>query len=172
MSTSEKSEIDKNRYFIFANVIFFEESLFFPSTIPESPSISEAFPVPYLRPNDYVSSAPLPDLSANTVDVPDDSPFVPTPSRALDLLHHLFYKEAYVSFSDGVPLEGKLIDDFDIEAAKTEVTNYKDLEVLEAEKLPAALQAEIVVGVEPIYWTFVVPKTLVSLGHFGVLSEV
>ncbi|KAJ7979031.1 Retrovirus-related Pol polyprotein from transposon TNT 1-94 [Quillaja saponaria] len=76
---------DKNLYFISADVTFFEESSFFPSTIPESPSISEALPVPYLGPNDCISSAPLPDLLADTVDVPDDSPSVPTPSRASDL---------------------------------------------------------------------------------------
>ncbi|KAJ7976286.1 Retrovirus-related Pol polyprotein from transposon TNT 1-94 [Quillaja saponaria] len=86
ISTPEKFEIDKNRYFISADVIFFEESSFFSSTIPESPSISEALPVPYLGPNDYVSSTPLPDLPADTVDVPDDSPSVPTPSRASDLV--------------------------------------------------------------------------------------
>ncbi|KAJ7959358.1 Retrovirus-related Pol polyprotein from transposon TNT 1-94 [Quillaja saponaria] len=60
------------------------ESSFFPLTIPESPSISEALPVPYLGPNNCVSYAPLPDLPANIVDVPDDSPSVPTPSRASD----------------------------------------------------------------------------------------
>ncbi|KAJ7959762.1 Retrovirus-related Pol polyprotein from transposon TNT 1-94 [Quillaja saponaria] len=75
---------DKNRYFISADVTFFEEFSFFSSTIPESHSISEAFPVPYLGPNDYVSSSPLPDLPADTVDVPNDSPSVPTPSRASD----------------------------------------------------------------------------------------
>ncbi|KAJ7961891.1 Retrovirus-related Pol polyprotein from transposon TNT 1-94 [Quillaja saponaria] len=77
--------LDKNRYFISADVTFFEESSFFPSTIPELPSISEALPVPYLGPNDCISSAPLPDLLADTVDVPDDSPSVLTPSRASDL---------------------------------------------------------------------------------------
>ncbi|KAJ7963920.1 Retrovirus-related Pol polyprotein from transposon TNT 1-94 [Quillaja saponaria] len=76
---------DKNRYFISADVTFFEESSFFPSTIPKSPSISEALPVPYLGPNDCISSAPLPNLLADTVDVPDNSPSVPTPSRASDL---------------------------------------------------------------------------------------
>ncbi|KAJ7959728.1 Retrovirus-related Pol polyprotein from transposon TNT 1-94 [Quillaja saponaria] len=75
---------DKNRYFISADVTFFEESSFFSLTIPESHSISEIFPVPYLGPNDYVSSSPLPDLPADTVDVPDDSPSVPTHSRASD----------------------------------------------------------------------------------------
>ncbi|KAJ7955165.1 Retrovirus-related Pol polyprotein from transposon TNT 1-94 [Quillaja saponaria] len=75
----------KNHYFISADVTFFEESSFFPSTIPESPSISEALPVPYLGPNDCISSAPLLDLLADTVDVPDDSSSVPTPSRASDL---------------------------------------------------------------------------------------
>ncbi|KAJ7954574.1 Retrovirus-related Pol polyprotein from transposon TNT 1-94 [Quillaja saponaria] len=60
------------------------ESSFFPSTIPESPSISEALPVPYLGPNDHASSAPLPNLPADTVDVPDDSPSVPITSRASD----------------------------------------------------------------------------------------
>ncbi|KAJ7982478.1 Retrovirus-related pol polyprotein from transposon tnt 1-94 [Quillaja saponaria] len=50
-----------------------------------SPSISEAFPAPYLGPNDCVSSAPLPNLLADTVDVTNDSPSVPTPSRASNL---------------------------------------------------------------------------------------
>ncbi|KAJ7971561.1 Retrovirus-related Pol polyprotein from transposon TNT 1-94 [Quillaja saponaria] len=75
---------DKNRYFISVDVTFFEESSFFPSTIPESPSISEALSVPYLGPNDCVSSASLPDLPADIVDVPDDSPSILTPSRASD----------------------------------------------------------------------------------------
>ncbi|KAJ7969089.1 Retrovirus-related Pol polyprotein from transposon TNT 1-94 [Quillaja saponaria] len=75
---------DKNRYFISVDVTFFEESSFFSSTIPESLSISEAFPVPFLGPNDYVTSSPLPDLLVDTVDIPDDSLSVPTPSRASD----------------------------------------------------------------------------------------
>ncbi|KAJ7959373.1 Retrovirus-related Pol polyprotein from transposon TNT 1-94 [Quillaja saponaria] len=82
--SSLNCESYKNRYYISADVTFFEEFSFFSSTIPESPSISEALPVPYLGPNDYVSSAPLPDLPAYTVDVLDDSPSVPTPSRVLD----------------------------------------------------------------------------------------
>ncbi|KAJ7968976.1 Retrovirus-related Pol polyprotein from transposon TNT 1-94 [Quillaja saponaria] len=76
--------LDKYRYFISADVTFFEESSFFSSIIPESHSISKVFSVPYLGPNDYVSSSPLPDLPADTVDVPDDSPSVPTPSRTSD----------------------------------------------------------------------------------------
>ncbi|KAJ7968785.1 Retrovirus-related Pol polyprotein from transposon TNT 1-94 [Quillaja saponaria] len=63
---------------------FFKNLHSFPPTIPESPSISEALPVLYLGPNDHASSAPLPDLPADTVDVPDDLPFVPTPSCASD----------------------------------------------------------------------------------------
>ncbi|KAJ7959763.1 Retrovirus-related Pol polyprotein from transposon TNT 1-94 [Quillaja saponaria] len=45
---------------------------------------SQGLLVPYLGPNDYVSSAPLPDLPADTVDIPDDSLSILTPSRASD----------------------------------------------------------------------------------------
>ncbi|KAJ7959601.1 Retrovirus-related Pol polyprotein from transposon TNT 1-94 [Quillaja saponaria] len=95
---------DKNRYFISADVTFFEESSFFPLTIPESPSISEALPVPYLGPNDYISSAPLLDLLANTVDVPDDSPSVPTPSRASDPASPLILRRGTRSTRNPYPI--------------------------------------------------------------------
>ena len=89
---------DTHRYFLSANVTFFEDSPFFSSS--ESPPISEVLPLPYISPPSYALSRPFqvyhrrhrivaPPLSS--AEVPDDSPPVPpiSPTPTLSSTDHL-----------------------------------------------------------------------------------
>ncbi|RVW35016.1 Retrovirus-related Pol polyprotein from transposon RE1 [Vitis vinifera] len=90
--------LDTHRYFLSANVTFFEDSPFFSSS--ESLPISEVLPLPYISPPSDALSCPLqvyhrrhcvvaPPLSS--AKVPDDSPPVPpiSPTPALSSTDHL-----------------------------------------------------------------------------------
>ncbi|KAJ9671198.1 hypothetical protein PVL29_027266 [Vitis rotundifolia] len=89
--------LDTHRYFLFADVTFFEDSPFFSSS--ESLPISEVLPLPYISlPSDALSRplqvyhrrhrAVAPPLSL--AEVPDDSPLVPpiSPTSALSSTDH------------------------------------------------------------------------------------
>ncbi|RVW41504.1 Retrovirus-related Pol polyprotein from transposon RE2 [Vitis vinifera] len=90
--------LDTHRYFLSADVTFFEDSPFFSSS--ESLPISEVLLLPYISPPSDVLSRPLqvyhrrhravvPPLSS--AEVPDDSPLVPpiSPTPALSSTDHL-----------------------------------------------------------------------------------
>lgn len=58
-----------NRYYISADVTFFEEKLYFSPSTVESHTIQEVFPIPYLGP----SPSPIPE-SVLTTSIPDNPP--------------------------------------------------------------------------------------------------
>ena len=89
---------DTHRYFLSADVTFFEDSPFFSSS--ESLPISKVLPLPYISPPSDVLSCPLqvyhrqhravaPPLSST--EVPDDSPLVQSlsPTTTLSSIDHL-----------------------------------------------------------------------------------
>ncbi|RVW55478.1 hypothetical protein CK203_075197 [Vitis vinifera] len=89
---------DTHRYFLSADVTFFEDSPFF--SFFESLPIFEVLPLPYISPPSYALSRPLqvyhrrhcvvaPPLSS--AEVPDDSPPVPpiSPTPTLSSTDHL-----------------------------------------------------------------------------------